>query len=123
MISHIILRQAIREEIRDHAGDLAADLVARLLHPKPQQRIESITKVLQHKYFHEEVVEVKRIFSKDKKKATSPRKVKKSNSQAISQSDTYVSSYDRGRAGVRSVTGTSSKHKKSRSISMKRKAK
>lgn len=60
--------QAIREEVRENAGDLAADLVARLLHPKPSQRIESMSKVLQHKYFHEEVKETKTIFTYEKKR-------------------------------------------------------
>jgi len=44
---------AISEEVREVAGDLAADLVARLLHPKPQQRIGTVSKMLQHKYFRE----------------------------------------------------------------------
>jgi hypothetical protein len=50
----LICTQSIREEVRDTAGDLAADLVARLIHPNPHERIESMSKVLQHKYFHEE---------------------------------------------------------------------
>jgi len=46
---------AISEDVRDVAGDLAADLILRLLHPEPQKRISSISKILQHKYFHESV--------------------------------------------------------------------
>merc|ERR1719223_741703 len=46
---------AVREEVRERAGDLAADLVARMLHPNPSQRIGSVSKILQHKFFHEEV--------------------------------------------------------------------
>jgi len=61
---------AISEDVRDAAGDLAADLIARLLHPKPQQRIASISKVLQHKYFHESVeVSVDEPLGKKSKKA------------------------------------------------------
>jgi Protein kinase domain. len=52
---------AICEEVKEVAGPLAADLVGRLLNPKPQQRISSIDKVLQHRYFHEEVIEPKKI--------------------------------------------------------------
>ena len=52
--SHLL---AICDEVGDIAGQFASDLVARLLHPKPQQRIASMDKVLQHKYFHEEVIE------------------------------------------------------------------
>eukprot|EP00558_Chaetoceros_sp_UNC1202_P006749 CAMPEP_0197233698 /NCGR_PEP_ID=MMETSP1429-20130617/1699_1 /TAXON_ID=49237 /ORGANISM="Chaetoceros sp., Strain UNC1202" /LENGTH=228 /DNA_ID=CAMNT_0042691999 /DNA_START=12 /DNA_END=698 /DNA_ORIENTATION=- len=48
---------AVCEEVRETGGEYAADLVARLLHPKPQQRISSINKVLQHKYFHERVMD------------------------------------------------------------------
>ena len=58
---------AIFEEVGDFAGQYAADLVARLLHPKPQQRIASMDKVLQHKYFHEEVIEPRSKGSKVKK--------------------------------------------------------
>jgi serine/threonine protein kinase len=48
---------AVCEEVKDFGGPLAADLVGRLLNPKPQQRISSMDKVLQHRYFHEEVTE------------------------------------------------------------------
>ena len=48
---------AICDEVGEIAGQFAVDLVARLLHPKPQQRITSMDKVLQHKYFYEEVIE------------------------------------------------------------------
>jgi len=55
-----LLIQAICEEVNECGGAFAADLVARLLHPKPQQRIATIEKAMQHKYFHEEVVETSR---------------------------------------------------------------
>jgi len=106
----------IREEVRESAGDLAADLVARLLHPKPQERIESMAKVLQHKYFHEEIVETVQIHSKKKKKG----KMKKSPSH-ISETDSYVNSFsqsgNRGRLGSKSGMVA---RKKSRSLSRRR---
>ena len=52
-----LISKSVKEEVRDSAGDLAADLIARLLHPNPNERIESMSKVLQHKYFHEEALE------------------------------------------------------------------
>lgn len=52
---------ALCEEVKDAAGPLAADLVGRLLNPKPQQRISCMDKVLQHRYFHEEVIEAKKV--------------------------------------------------------------
>jgi hypothetical protein len=55
---------AICEEVKEVGGPLAADLVGRLLNPKPQQRISSMDKVLQHRYFHEEVIEPKKINSR-----------------------------------------------------------
>jgi hypothetical protein len=97
--------------------------VARLLHPKPQQRIESISKVLQHKYFHEEIVEMKQIFTKGKKKSSS--KKMKAGSADVSQTDSYVNAYkglsnDRGREVTKTILGSASKQKKNRSISRRR---
>jgi len=67
---------AISEEVREVAGDLAADLIMRLLHPKPQQRIGSIYKVLHHKYFHE-AVEISVDAPSDKKRKKAKRKAQK----------------------------------------------
>lgn len=107
----------IREEVRDSAGDLAADLVARLLHPKPQQRIESMAKVLQHKYFHEEIVETTQIRDKKKKKG----RAKKTATYDISETESYVNSLNQ--SGTRGRLGSKSSklgHRKSRSLSRMR---
>jgi hypothetical protein len=81
--------QAIREEVRENAGDLAADLVARLLHPNPLQRIDSMSKVLQHIYFHEEIVESTQIF-KNKKKSMSSKMKRRSGAEDSSVAGSYV---------------------------------
>ena len=52
-----LIPKSIKEEVRDSAGDLAADLVARLLHPNHNERIESMSKILQHKFFHKDALE------------------------------------------------------------------
>jgi len=72
---------AISEEVRDVAGDLAADLIMRLLHPKPQQRIGSIYKVLHHKYFHE-AVEISADAPSGKKRKKAKRRSQKVTGQA-----------------------------------------
>jgi len=43
----------IRESVRESAGEQAGDLISRLLHPAPEMRPSTMTKVLRHKYFHE----------------------------------------------------------------------
>uniref|UniRef100_A0A7S1BXE3 Protein kinase domain-containing protein n=1 Tax=Corethron hystrix TaxID=216773 RepID=A0A7S1BXE3_9STRA len=42
----------IRESVRESAGEQAGDLISRLLHPAPEMRPSTMTKVLRHKYFH-----------------------------------------------------------------------
>ncbi len=115
--------QAICEEVRENAGDLAADLVARLLHPKPERRIESISKVLQHRYFHEEVVKTKNRFGRSRKKSntnttttttTNSKQTRKMNgsnkTRNVPESKSYINSHgggDRGSIGTKSLTRSS----------------
>ena len=49
--------QKITREVRGVAGVFASDLVGRLLDPNPETRLNSMSKVLRHRYFHEPVRE------------------------------------------------------------------
>ena len=50
--------QKITGEVRAVAGVFASDLVGRLLDPNPETRLNSMSKVLRHRYFHEPVREM-----------------------------------------------------------------
>lgn len=46
----------IRQQVSEAVGEEAADLVARLLHPDPGRRIQSMDRILKHKYFDSNVM-------------------------------------------------------------------
>jgi len=50
--------EKITGEVRCVAGVFASDLVGRLLDPNPETRLNSMSKVLRHRYFHEPVREI-----------------------------------------------------------------
>jgi len=76
---------ALCEEVKDVAGPLAADLVGRLLNPKPQQRISCMDKVLQHRYFHEEVIEAKKVNTRGRASKVTITVSNKGNQRSLSR--------------------------------------
>lgn len=70
--------------------------MTRLLHPKPELRIETIAKALQHRYFHEEIVESKKIFKRGRKNGKM-----KTNTKDLSETDSYANSYGGGKGTPR----------------------
>ena len=50
--------EKITGKVRCVAGVFASDLVGRLLDPNPETRLNSMSKVLRHRYFHEPVREI-----------------------------------------------------------------
>ncbi len=77
-----------------------------------------MSKVLQHKYFHEEIVESMQIFGKQKKKKG--KMGKKAPSHDISETDPYMNSFSKGNRGRLGSKSSKLGKKKSRSLSRRR---